>query len=134
MAENKKKKASQSDFFEGLPVDAINKVLGIEMDPGSVELSAGARRHAESRHPGDVPLILPHLAGIVRSPLYVGDDHRNPGKIEIVGRIPGQHGGALVAIELEDFDHNGTYNICSMYLITQRKIDKKREDKILKNL
>lgn len=120
----KKNKDTQSEFFHGLPVEAIEEKLAVKLAEGPVELSAGAKLHATKRHPDDVPLILPHLADIIAAPLYVGQNPKHPGKIELIGRIPQRFGGALVSIEILDFDKNGTHNICSMYLINQSKFDR----------
>ena len=36
-----------------LPVDAINAVLGTELEPGNVRLSEAAHRHMAEDHPDD---------------------------------------------------------------------------------
>lgn len=66
--------------------------------------------------------------------MYVGDDFRNPGKIELVKGMPGSGGRfALIAITVE-MDKDGRYHICSSYLISQSEVDKKREKRILRNV
>ena len=121
------------DIFPGqMPDDAIYRTLEIELEPGEVKFSAPAQRHAHKRHPNDVPLIVPHLSQIISSPTYLGDDFRNPGKIEIVTRIPGATGAALVALTIEKDETDGFYHVCSSYLISQSELDKKRDKGILK--
>lgn len=123
------------DVFPGAaPVDAINKTLDLELEEGDVKCSAPALNHATKRHPHDVPIILPHLSEIISNPLYMGDDLKNPGKIELVARISGRSGGALVALNIVKDEDDGYYHVCSMYLITQSELDVKRDKKVLKNV
>lgn len=127
------KKPSFIDVFPGAaPVAAVYATLGIEMDAGDVKCSAPALNHAAKRHPEDVPVILPHLSELIRNPLYMGDDLKNPGKIELVGKIAGRSGAALVALTIALDEADGYYHVCSMYMITQSELDKKREKKVLK--
>lgn len=121
------------DLFPGkMPDDAIYRVLGIELEAGEVKFSAPAQKHALRRHPADLPRIVPHLAQIIASPTYLGDDFRNPGKIELVGRIPGAAGAALIALTVEKDETDGYYHVCSSYFITQAELDRKRGKGILK--
>ncbi|MDU8911329.1 hypothetical protein [Aestuariicoccus sp. MJ-SS9] len=115
-----------------MPDEDIFRPLKIELDPGEVKFSAPAQKHALKRHPNDVPLIVPHLSQILSAPTYLGDDHRNPGKIEIVGRISGVAGAALVALTVKKDETDGYYHVCSSYFITQSELDKKRDKGILK--
>ncbi|MCC6517802.1 MAG: hypothetical protein WAT35_05685 [Tabrizicola sp.] len=127
------KKPKFIDLFPGAaPVAAVYATLGIEMDEGDVKCAAPALNHAARRHPHDVPVILPHLSDIITNPLYMGDDLRNPGKIELVGRIAGRSGAALVALSIAMSEADGYYHVCSMYMITQSELDTKREKGILK--
>jgi len=65
--------------------------------------------------------------------MYMGDDFRNPGKIEFVRRIPGGTKSALIALTVEK-GADGFYHVCSAYLISQSDVDKKRDKKILKHV
>ena len=114
-----------------LPIEDIYNTLGIEVEAGQVVFSEPAQRHALRRHPHDIPIITPHLSGIIESPMYMGDDLNNPGKIELVSRIPGRRGGALVAVSVEP-NEDGFYHICSAYLISDSELDKKKHKQILK--
>jgi hypothetical protein len=115
------------------PDNIVNKTLGIDVEPGEVVFSVPAQNHANRRHPGDAALIIPHLSQVIEDPMYIGDDFNNPGKIELVRKIPDSGGrSALIAVTLE-MDGRGFYNICSSYLITQSEVDKKRNKGILKN-
>jgi hypothetical protein len=124
------------DIFPGhIPEELIYTTLGIEVDPGQVKFSAPAQRHAHTRHPQDVPLIIPHLSQVISDPLYMGDDFRNPGKIELVRFIPGtSRKAALIAITIEKNESDGFYHVCSSYLITQAEVDRKRSKGILQHI
>lgn len=116
-----------------LPVDAINAALDMELDVGEVVFSVAAQVHARRRHPDDFARCLPHVGGVVTGPLYVGDDFRNVGKIELVSRLPVQGGGLLVAVALER-DTAGRYNVASVYPVDQSKIDRRRRAGTLRNV
>jgi hypothetical protein len=121
------------DIFPGAIPDAdIYRTLGIDLDPGDVKFAAAAQRHALANHPNDLPRIIPSLSQIIASPTYLGDDFRNPGKIELVGRIAGVSGAALVALTIQKDENDGYYHVCSSYLITQSELDKKRAKGILR--
>ncbi len=130
------KKNKLLDIFPGpLPDDLIYRTLGIEVDPGEVKFSAPAQQHAHLRHPQDAPLIIPYLSQVISDPMYMGDDFKNPGKIELVRLIPGVSGrSALVAITVEKNGRDDHYHVCSSYLITQAEVDKKRNKGILKHV
>lgn len=116
------------------PHEIVYSTLEIEAEPGDVIFSVPAQKHANSRHPGDAQFIIPHLSQVIEDPMYIGDDLRNPGKIELVRMIPNTGGkSALIAVTVEP-DADGIYNICSSYLITQSEVDKKRGKHILKNV
>jgi hypothetical protein len=109
-----------------IPADVINLTLGLELDPGPVILSRGAQKHALSSHPAEYPLCLPHVAAVIANPLYLGDDFRNGGKIEMIGRVPALGSFLLVAVTIEQ-DSAGRYSVCSFYPISEKKIQPRRE-------
>jgi hypothetical protein len=124
--------SKQPDLVLGpLPVRDINSALNLELDDGLVIFSRAAQRHASSRHPQDYPLLLPHIASVIQSPLYVGDDFRNSGKIELIGTAPGLTEFALVAISVT-VDAHGNYHVLSVYPVSRRKIEGRREKGFLK--
>jgi hypothetical protein len=87
--------------------------------------------HAARRHPIEYPHCLPHLAKVICDPLYIGDDHENPGKIEPVGRIPTVNSFVLVAIEVTK-DKHGRYSVRSFYTVSKEKVDGRRHRGFLK--
>ncbi|MEG3162957.1 hypothetical protein U1763_20965 [Sphingomonas sp. LB2R24] len=117
--------------FGELPVDLINRILDLELDPGVVVMPINAQKHALKRHPEEFPVYFPHVAAVVQSPLYVRDDFKNDGKIELVGQPLGAPNALLVAIEIT-LDAAGRYNVTSFYPISEQKIANRREKGTLK--
>jgi hypothetical protein len=125
-------KLAASDLVIGpLPSGAINRALGLELEDGDVVLSLGAQRHALKRHPKDYALCLPHLSAVVASPLYIGEDFKNAGKIELVGRIRTAAISILVAVNVER-NTRGQYQIASFYPVSEDKIENRRRRGFLK--
>ena len=116
--------------FGPLPVDGINVVLGLELEEGDVVMSGRAQIHAARYHPDDYSRLQPHVSSVVINPLYVGDDFKNPGKIELVGRIPALDEHILVAVNIE-MDDNGNYNVASFYPVSEGKVNNRRQSRHL---
>jgi hypothetical protein len=95
-----------------------------------VLLSRAAQKHASKRHPTDYPLCLPHLATVISSPLYIGDDYKNAG-IELITRVAALGEFVLVAVNLEA-DESGHYHIASFYIISEKRIQGRREKGFLR--
>lgn len=109
-----------------LPVEAINRTIGTQLQPGSVIFSRAAQIHAAKRHPNDYERCKPFVGAVIGNPLYVGDDFKNGGKIELVARISALGQSLLVAVNLER-DLRDRYHICSVYPVTEQKIQARRE-------
>ena len=122
-----KRKALPILRFGPLPVATINRLLGLELDPGETVMSAGAQIHARRRHSADYGRLVPHIAAVVASPLYVGDDVRNAGKIELIGRPPGWAAEALLVAVAIARDDAGNYNVVSCYPVSEEKVHARRE-------
>lgn len=120
-------------FFGDVPIAAINDALGLELDEGQAVMSTNALKHARRRHPVEFPQCLPHVASVVTNPLYVRDDFKNDGKIELVGRPESLGGFLLVAVEIV-LDEEGRYNVTSFYPISEGKVAKRREAGHLRRL
>jgi phage-Barnase-EndoU-ColicinE5/D-RelE like nuclease3 len=114
-----------------LPVETINNTIETELEPGDVVFSRAAQMHAARRHPAEYPVCQPHLAMVVCNPLYIGDDHKNPDKIELISRIPAANSFVLVAVEVER-DERGRYNVCSFYTLKKEQVDSRRNKGFLK--
>jgi hypothetical protein len=113
-------------LFGPLPVRAINDALGLELEEGEVVMSVNAQRHAQRRHPADYARCFPHVATIIATPLYVRDDFKNHGKVELVGKPAGFPDWLLVAVEVS-LDDDGRYNVASFYPISEKKVQNRRD-------
>ena len=123
----RKSHTRQPDLYLGpLPIQVINRTLGTDFMSGEVLFTRAAQIHAERRHPEEYPLCLPHVGLVIRNPLYIGDDFKNHGKIELIARIPQIGGALLVAINMEQ-EEEGTYHVCSMYPVSEGKVQKRKE-------
>jgi hypothetical protein len=115
-----------------LPADTINRTIETELEIAEVVLTRAAQTHAARRHPADYPKCFPHLARVIANPLYIGDDYRNPGYIELISAIPGPPPEfMLVAVNLE-LNEYGQYEVASFYLISEKKIASRRGKGYLK--
>lgn len=113
-------------LFGSLPVEGVNGALGLELEGGDVVMSIRAQKHAQKRHPKDYARCFPHVASVIATPLYVCDDFRNPGKIEMVGRPNGFPEWLLVAVEIS-LDGDGRYNVTSFYPVSDTKVQGRKE-------
>lgn len=116
----------QPSVFGPLPTRAINEAVGLELEDGEVVMSVNAQKHARKRHPADFARCFPHVAAIVTTPLYVRDDFKNHGKIELVGKSAGLPDWLLVAVEVS-LDEEGRYNVTSFYPISDKKVQNRKE-------
>lgn len=114
-----------------LCVDLIHKTLGIELEPGKLVFTRAAQIHSRKNHPHDYGRCLPHVGPVVTSPLYMGDDFKNPDKIEFVSRVPALGSGLLIAIVIVP-DDDGHYRVASMYPISETTIEGRRQKGHLK--
>lgn len=113
-------------YFGCLPVAQINLALQLELEAGDAVMSGRAQLHASRRHGEDYCRALPHVASVLANPLYFGDDFRNKGKIEIVGRPQGWGEHLLVAVDVVQ-DAAGRYHVTSIYPISAQKVEARRE-------
>src|SRR4051812_36736441 len=109
-----------------LPVDLIESTLAIEVEAGPVVFTVSNQKHSATRHPDDFGRCLPHIGAVVAKPIYLRDDFKNGGKIELIARVSALGSGLLVAVEIQPDDF-GRYRIASMYPVSQKKIDNRRE-------
>ncbi len=129
MAKNKRKnkpKLPPQLVYGSLPVEQINRALGLELEPGEVVMSGRAQLHVARNHQDDYSRLQPHVAAILKAPLYVGDDFKNEGKIELVGRIPALNEHILVAVQIEK-DDAGCYNVVSFYPVSENRVTSRRQ-------
>ncbi|KAA0592973.1 hypothetical protein J2848_005670 [Azospirillum lipoferum] len=116
-----------------LPVDAINKALSLELEAGTAVLIPAIQLHVLRRHPEDYERLLPHVASVVNAPQFIGDDIRNPGKIELIARVPSVDSVLLVAVDVE-VNANGQYEVRSFYPIAEDKVQNRLRKGYLKRV
>lgn len=132
MTKNRATKHSILQNYGEIDVDLIEKLYGYELEPGQMVLTEAALAHVKMQHPNDWARCLPHVGAILADPTYLGDDAKNVGKIEFIGRIPGGE-GLLVAVAVTR-SASGTYHVTSFYPVSQTKIDTRRARNLLKNV
>ena len=113
-----------------LPHEALGRALGVAFEAGDVKLSRAAQRHVSADHPEDYAICLPHIAQVIAAPLYAGDDFKNPGNFEIVGRVASIDQPILIAITFEK-DDDGFYRVVTFYRVSEKKVVGRREKRHL---
>ena len=109
-----------------LPVDAINKALGTELEAGSARLSATSHKHMAEDHAADYAACLAALPSAIAGPTFVGQAPEHTRNFEIIKRVPRPDRKAvLIAINMEP-DERGAYRVVSCYLIEPEKVDARR--------
>ncbi len=112
--------------FPALPVDLINRILGTELEPGPAHMSGLAHRHAATDHAADYPICIANLAAVIAEPTFIGQAPKHSENIELIRRVPGAGGAAvLVAVGIQ-LDADGRYRIKSMYLVGEAELNSKR--------
>lgn len=114
-----------------IPTAEVYRATGYELDDGDVILSINAQKHAAKRHPEEYSVCLPHVGAVVNNPLFIGSDHKNLDKIELVSRVRALGSGLLVAVHIEP-DNQGRYHVVSFYPISEKKITSRVEKGFLK--
>jgi len=112
--------------FGPFPVEIVEATLSIEAEPGPVVFTVSNQKHALKSHPNDFARCLPYVGSVIANPMYLRDDVRNAGKIELISRVPALGSGLLVAVEVQQ-DEQGRYRVASMYPVSQKKIDNRRQ-------
>jgi hypothetical protein len=106
-----------------LPADAINRVLGTELDVADVWVSKAAHQHIALDHAADYDAVKANIIEIIRSPTWVGQDPKQANNFYLVRRVerPGGIEPLLIAIGLEPSVH-GTYNVRTGYAISEEDV------------
>lgn len=109
-----------------LPVDKINALLGLELEPGDAWLSRAAHRHIAVDHADCYDICMLHMERVLTNPTFAGQAPHRADNIELIGRIPNGNGqSVLIAIGLVQ-NKFGTYNVRSSYVIDERDLDSRR--------
>ena len=121
-------------YLGPLPVDAINRALGTELEPGNARLSATAHKHIAEDHADDYADCLAALPDAIASPTFVGQSPKHRDNFEMIKRVPRRDRKAvLVAVGLEP-DERGTYRVRSCYPISAEDVDRRRANGTLKQI
>lgn len=115
----------RSQLLCPLPVDAINKALGTELEPGCAWLSVKAHEHIARDHPLDYPVCFPLLNRAIATPTFAGQAPSHSRNFELVTRFPTASAIVLTAIRLTPNDQ-GNYHVTSAYLIEQKDVEARR--------
>ena len=126
----KKKKYEALDFGP-LPVDVINRILEMELEPGIAHMSGLAHKHAAEKHPTDYLVCHPLVSQTIADPTFVGQAPKHRDNFELIRRVPGGDSAVLVAVSV-DMDDDGRYRVRSYYLITEEDVTNRREKRYLK--
>lgn len=115
-----------------LPVDKVNRALGVDLEPGEVWVSADCHRHIAEDHPDDYPFVVQAIFEIVAGPLYVGQDPKHHRNFYFVKSLPdgAPNPQGLVSIGFEPNKFGG-YNVRTAYSISQSDVDARRAAKRL---
>ena len=109
-----------------LPVDAINKALGTELEAGEARLSATAHKHMAEDHASDYVACIAALPSAIVGPTFVGQAPEHTRNFEIIRRVPRpDRKSVLVAVCMEP-DDRGAYRVVSCYLIDSADVDARR--------
>ena len=69
-----------------LPVDAVNAVLGTELEPGNVRLSETAHRHMAEDHPDNYAICIASLPYTIAEPSFIGQAPQHTSNFELLRR------------------------------------------------
>jgi hypothetical protein len=109
-----------------LPVEKINALLMLELEPGEAWLSQAAHRHIATDHADCYEICMEHIVRVVTAPTFVGQAPHHGGNIELIGRIPmGDGKSVLVAVGLTP-NNFGNYNVRSSYVIDEKDLDNRK--------
>jgi hypothetical protein len=92
-----------------LNIDAINKLLGLNLPTVDVQVHPGAIKHIKRKHLDDFNKYFHLLPDMIKNPDYVGKNPKEPNSIELYKRVS-EH--VLVALKL---DPSGYLYLSSMY-------------------
>ena len=112
--------------FGPLPAERVNAVLGTELEEGPVHMSGLAHRHAARDHPDDYADYFRHVATVIADPTFIGQAPKHRENFEMIRRIPGGDGRALLIAVGVEMDEQGRYRVKSVYSITSAELERKR--------
>lgn len=120
--------AFESGSVSGLPYEAINRNLKLNLKHGTVHVSEETLRHIKARHPADFDLCSAHLVSVIQKPDYIGQGPHYSTSFEVVKVLA--QGIVLVAISSVP-DEYGDYPVESSYVIPRGAIQRRLRKKHL---
>lgn len=108
--------AGGSGNIVGLPYEAVNQLLSLDLAHGVVHLSEQAIHHMQVRHPEDFSLCITHVRSVLRTPEYIGQAPHHARNFEVVKQVEGRW--VLIAVS-SDANEYGVYPIESAYTIPE---------------
>ena len=110
-----------------LPVDVVNKVLGLELDPGEVWVSRACHKHIAEDHPDAYAACYHQLDIVISDPSFLGQSPKHNDAIEVIRRLViGQNQAIVLAAVSMETNQYRNYNVRSVYLIEQDDLDMRR--------
>ncbi len=89
-------------------------------------MSPRAHRPIAEDHPDDYEVCLANLPATLQSPTYIGQAPRHRENFEMIRRVTGKDGRAvLVAVGVTP-DRLGKYRVVSSYVLTPEVVERKR--------
>ena len=114
-----------------LPIEKVNRALGLNLAAAIVHFSVRAQAHAEKRHPAAFSICLRNIRRIVAAPDYIGKAPDQTDGFELIGEAPRDHAIVLVAIKMRQ-DKAGRYAVVSTYVIDRNKLERRVRKGFLK--
>jgi hypothetical protein len=115
-----------------LCVDLINAVLGTELEPWNVWLSAKAHEHMATDHADDYVTCLASLPVVILAPTLIGEAPKRTGNFELHLRVNHPTGKVVMAAVSLEANAQGNYQVRSSYLVEGATVDNRRLAKRLR--
>ncbi len=109
-----------------LCVDAINAVLGTELEPGHVWLSEKAHEHIATDHPADYPICFSALTLAITTPTLIGHAPKRTANFELYRRVNHPDGKVMMAAIGLIVHSDGSYRMRSSYLVSGEVVNNRR--------
>lgn len=109
-----------------LAVDAVNAVLGTELEPGHVWLSETAHAHMAIDHPDDYATCFAALTLVVSAPTLIGEAPKKTRNFELHRRVNHPDGKVVMAAISLEANAHGNYQMRTSYLVAGEVVDNRR--------
>ncbi|MFM2150290.1 MAG: hypothetical protein RLZZ187_2596 [Pseudomonadota bacterium] len=89
-------------------------------------MSGMAHRHIAQDHPADYAQHFHYAQAVIADPTFIGQAPKHRDNFELIRRIPGANGDALLVAVGIATDDQGRYRVKSVYTLTPAKLEAKR--------